>query len=144
MDESGLYSLIYISASKALMDEKGLLDLLVQSRTYNKAHHITGMLLYCEGAFIQVLEGTKDEVETLFKKIRRDERHHMISVIKRGPVPRRCFSRWEMGFKSYSKTDLEQIEGYSSFLITDNNADEQQKGMAIKLLESFRDTSCRQ
>lgn len=143
MDESGLYNIIYISASRKLMDETELLDLLIQSRAYNTEHHITGMLLYCDGAFIQVLEGGKDEVNALFNTIRRDERHRMISIIKQGPISQRCFSEWNMGFKSYSKSDLEQIEGYSSFLSSNINSDEQQKGIAYKLLESFKDTSCR-
>ena len=143
MGESSLYNIIYISASRKLMDEKELLDLLIQSRAYNTEHHITGMLLYCDGAFIQVLEGRNVEVNALFDRIRRDERHRMISVINQGPISQRCFSEWKMGFKSYSKADLEQIEGYTSFISNHIKPDEKHKGIAFKLLESFKDTSCR-
>ncbi len=101
------------------------------------------MLLYCDGAFIQVIEGPEEEIIKLFDKIRRDERHHMISVINQGPIPQRCFSEWTMGFKSYNQADLEQIEGYTSFISDNINTDETQKGIAFKLLESFKDTSCR-
>ena len=48
---------------------KILLFLLEQSRTRNQKQHITGMLLYLNGTFIQVLEGAEKDVNEIYAAI---------------------------------------------------------------------------
>ena len=49
--------IIYISSAAKKMDDDDLLDILKTSRENNKKNDISGMLLYDNGSFIQVLEG---------------------------------------------------------------------------------------
>jgi Sensors of blue-light using FAD len=52
-----------------------LTDLLRKSRDNNAALGITGMLLYKDGNFMQVLEGDEERVRALATKVSQDRRH---------------------------------------------------------------------
>ena len=70
-----VYYLVYISSATWLMSDEELAALLMECRTNNERLQVTGMLLYKEGNFIQVLEGEQETVEQLYIKIRADVRH---------------------------------------------------------------------
>ncbi|MCB2379152.1 BLUF domain-containing protein [Hymenobacter sp. BT635] len=107
-----LHHLAYQSTATGLPTEQDLEELLVQSRTSNLAHHITGVLLYCEGRFMQVLEGRKEDVHLIYARIERDVRHHDVTKFTDGPIAQRSFSQWSMGFKSVHPEDFEHLAGY--------------------------------
>jgi hypothetical protein len=67
--------IVYISAATYLMDENELKEILEVSRKNNQSSGITGLLLYHEGNFIQVLEGEKTAINALYDKITIDNRH---------------------------------------------------------------------
>lgn len=99
-----LYYLIYCSTAVELMTDEALRLLLKEARTRNRELVITGMLLYVEGAngtagrFVQVLEGSRFLVESVFDKIKKDSRHHEVVVLKQEAIAKRNFKTWEMGF----------------------------------------------
>ncbi len=62
------------------MDEDALNALLDEARTSNAQHNITGLLLYVEGHFAQVIEGNADDITQLSENIKRDDRHRNFSV----------------------------------------------------------------
>ncbi len=90
------------------MRSPDLLFLLNQSRNWNQEHGLTGMLLYLEGKFLskvdgrfmQVLEGTENDVKEIFEKIQQDPRHHSLIILKQSSTEDRNFGTWSMGFKS--------------------------------------------
>lgn len=94
------------------MDEVELEELLSESRTWNTAHGLTGILLYSNGNIIQVLEGTKEEVEYIFGRIATDYRHANVVKLSDGPVPNRSFADWSMGFKAVQPHDFATLTGY--------------------------------
>ena len=61
--------LIYISTAVKLMTDAELISILADSRDNNKLKNITGMLLYGDGTFIQVLEGGKKDITDTYHKI---------------------------------------------------------------------------
>jgi len=101
-----LYYLIYCSIAAELMTDEALRLLLQQARTRNRELVITGMLVYVEGEygmdrqgrFMQVLEGSRFLVESVFDKIKNDSRHHEVVVLKTESINKRNFKTWEMGF----------------------------------------------
>ena len=95
--EQRVYQLLYHSRATAPLGEAELLQLLTWSRTYNAAHGITGLLLYSEGYFVQVLEGEEAAVTDVYAHIQRDPRHAQVRTVRQGPGPRR-FAEWSMGF----------------------------------------------
>ena len=67
-----LETIVYISAATSDFREDDLDAMLATARRNNGASGITGMLLYAEGAFIQVLEGETEALDTTMERIRRN------------------------------------------------------------------------
>jgi hypothetical protein len=141
--ETDLYQIIYASAATRPIEEDELLGMLKRSREKNKRLGITGMLLHCDGSFIQALEGPKVQVMDLISVIRKDLRHNRIAVLFEGPITNRSFSQWSMGFNRPSQEELDIIEGYTPYLDVgeDPKAIKNYSSVAIKLLAAFRELS---
>lgn len=141
--KTDLYQVIYASAETRPIQEDELLVMLKLSREKNKGLGITGMLLHCDGSFIQALEGPKDQVMDLINVIRQDPRHDRIAVLFEGPIKKRSFSQWSMGFNRPSQEELAINEGYTPYLDLgdDPKAIQNYSSVAIKLLAAFRELS---
>lgn len=140
MESQKLSLLAYTSIASHHMTHEELLTLLSQSRKNNLPTDITGMLLYMEGCFFQVLEGEVDQLERLYEKISKDPRHHDVMKLILEPIETRSFSNWSMGFQHITKEELNSITGLTDFLDRENNGFE---GLEItrarKLIEYFRE-----
>jgi len=106
--------LIYVSSANKLLSPEELADLLTISVKNNNLSHITGLLLYLDGNFMQVLEGEEADVDFFYKKILRDSRHHDVIIMDRSTIEHRDFESWSMGFKALANDEIAQITGYSS------------------------------
>lgn len=98
-----MFYLIYVSSAIKLMDDQELLFLLKQSRDNNLRLGITGMLLYKEGNFMQMIEGEKQTVLDLYETIRKDTRHRELITIITDETDQRAFDDWSMGFRNMDK-----------------------------------------
>lgn len=112
-----MYFLIYTSYA-TFSEEIEMKTLLLQAREKNKKKDITGMLLYLNGIFIQLMEGNKSDVLSLYLDIRKDKRHKDVVMLKDGLIENRYFTNWSMGFKAISDEELLQEEGYRSLNLT--------------------------
>ncbi len=139
------FQLIYSSAAAKDFNTEDLPALLEGARTNNSKLSITGMLLYHEGSYIQVLTGPKANVEPLFDKIEKDPRHTDTRVLFRGEVDERSFDDWSMGFYQTSKDTSKDLPGFNDVLKSGFALeDEESKTRAIEVLEAFRDGKWRQ
>ncbi len=91
-----LYQLVYVSKATRPIDSTELLELLEVAKRNNNHIDITGNLIYNGGRFLQVLEGDKAKIQSLFDKIAKDDRHTSVKIIYLEPAERRTFSRWSM------------------------------------------------
>jgi len=107
--------LLYISSAVKPMNDDELLALLQECRHSNSKEGITGMLLYCGESFIQVLEGQEEDIDELFKVIKKDPRHTNVTVLEKKEISERKFANWSMGFKSISDEDLRDVKGLNNF-----------------------------
>lgn len=106
-------------ASEAMSPEQ-LDEILLESTNWNKPHHLTGCLAYVEGElkgmnlcrFIQVLEGPEEEVLGIFNRIRQDQRHMYVTVIKQGAITNRHFASWEMGLERINLNTNHEMQAY--------------------------------
>jgi hypothetical protein len=98
------------------MSPEELVRLLHQSRKNNGPREITGMLLYSDGNFLQVLEGPDAAVEQLLETITRDPRHKGMMELLRGDLTERQFPDWTMGFHRVSDLAPEDRAFVSDFL----------------------------
>ena len=100
------FRLIYSSEAAPGLAATQLEEMLAESRIRNQAHGITGVLVFVEGAFLQILEGEKDDVLDLMARIERDPRHHDIKVFYEQEVGERAFGSWSMAYLSPSAEDV--------------------------------------
>ncbi|MBO8084830.1 MAG: EAL domain-containing protein [Marichromatium sp.] len=103
--EHDLYALLYVSQATEPMSPRELQELLKQSRESNRRQGLTGFLLYLNGSFMQLLEGSRPRLLRLLQQLREDPRHHGVRVVYEGVVKQRIFADWSMGFR-----DLEHLE----------------------------------
>jgi len=115
---SKLFRIAYVSTATKLFSPAELREMLKESNMRNKAAGVTGMLLYKDGQFMQVLEGTAEAVTETFSRISRDRRHHGIMVLAKGSVQERRFPEWSMAFRDLNLPDHQDVPGYSEFLNT--------------------------
>ncbi|MGI9259487.1 MAG: BLUF domain-containing protein [Gammaproteobacteria bacterium] len=121
-----IFQLIFVSPAVSPMNSDDLLDLLHQSKARNERKQITGMLLYKNGHFMQVLEGQEEDVRTVFDEIKRDMRHKSVDILRSGYVITRHFPNWAMSFTDLDhldNLDISETPGFSTFLETDSTPD---------------------
>lgn len=98
--ESDLETVVYISAATEEMSSVALHGLLSCAREKNRANNITGILLYADGSFIQVLEGPPANIDALITKIQEDVRHNRVIILYRNKIDQRSFSEWSLGYRN--------------------------------------------
>ena len=113
-----MFFLVYVSSAVAPFTPPELVDLLAKSHENNGKLSISGMLLYKDGNFMQVLEGEEEAVRTLYAKIGRDPRHRGLLTLLQGGLAERQFPDWSMGFRYLSAADVLAMPGYDEFLNT--------------------------
>ncbi|MDZ4763124.1 MAG: BLUF domain-containing protein [Chloroflexota bacterium] len=135
-----LISLIYLSFATQTWSDTDLKMLLQSCRTNNTAKKITGMLLYRDKFFMQVLEGDAADVEPLFEQIKRDQRHMGVLVVHKKAISARSFVDWSMGFNKIGDAAAAQLPGFTDFLAQPNDGAyfAQKPDLAHKLLLSFK------
>ena len=107
-----MYYLVYISTAVRLMSDSELAAILTKSRENNLKRNVTGVLLYSEGIFMQVLEGEEDDVTLIYDAIIRDERHKNIIQLIDGLQEQCVFPEWSMGFVSLDPARMAELEAY--------------------------------
>ena len=118
-DEDVLYHLGYVSTEAVKFSEETLVALLSEARNANTDRHLTGLLLYREGSFYQVLEGSETAVMATFQEIEGDPRHKEVRILFHGETDAREFADWEMGFLNLDRVDLDTLSGFSDFMTRD-------------------------
>ena len=104
-----MYELLYYSMTSRLLTHEELTEILEKSRVKNQQLGITGMLLYYNREFLQLLEGEKPVVKRLYDTIASDPRHSAVEIFYEGHIYQRAFSEWSMAFKTIGETDLKVL-----------------------------------
>ena len=113
-----MYRIVYVSAATRLLDQSALLSLMDQARGKNQRLGITGMLLYRDGNFIQLLEGEEAAVKAVYRSITADPRHTGIILLLEEGTDCRLFADWSMGFGDLSDPEVQAKPGFSPFMNT--------------------------
>ncbi|MGJ8583939.1 MAG: BLUF domain-containing protein [Marinosulfonomonas sp.] len=139
--------IVYVSQAAKAFSTDDLAGLLTHSRERNSADGVTGLLVYRyntdfkRGNFLQVLEGTDDALDDVWRRISGDPRHHTIIVLDEGESETRMFGDWSMGFRNVDESDLAKFAGFSE-LGSDafwQDAKKQALPDALSTLRSFYD-----
>ena len=132
-----MIQLTYASREVRPFSRQEIGELLSACRRANDAHQVTGMLLYSEGSFFQVLEGEKESVDRVFSRVSADDRHHKITTIVREKAPRRSFGDWTMGYVGLSREELSQAGDWAHELTAPDAFNQIGVSRAKKLLRAF-------
>ena len=114
--ENPLSQLCYVSTAVRLMSRDSLTEILQTARRNNAQRNITGLLLYKDMSFLQIVEGKAADVHELYEAIRSDPRHHRVSLMFETEIEQREFGEWAMGFYQPEAEEFEYLPNYSDFM----------------------------
>lgn len=136
-----LAQLTYVSIRNASCTEAEIQKILSSCKKNNVGLDITGVLLYSDSKFIQMVEGNGKTIGDLYEKIKLDSRHSSVYMISYGPIKERTFPSWHMGVRKIAgslvdfKTDItaEDQAVFANIL----NAKEESGVRIVGLLKKF-------
>ena len=94
-----LHQIVYVSSSRNLDISDFVNSSLPIIQKRNAERNITGMLLFSEGTFLQVLEGNRADLDDIYEGIRKDGRHKQIINLLERETEQRSFPDWSMGWR---------------------------------------------
>lgn len=77
-------------------DDTSLHGILMEARSHNPKHDITGALICRRDVFLQLLEGPEDKVAATLGRIRKDDRHVELTLRYSAKPAGRMFGEWAM------------------------------------------------
>jgi len=107
-----MHHIVYQSSAVGPPTLADLRFLLRQSRLNNGPLGITGLLLYGNESFLQVLEGEEPALRQVYARIQADQRHTRVVTLADGPIHARVFPDWSMGFQALSGENFARLSGY--------------------------------
>ncbi|MBU3566515.1 BLUF domain-containing protein [Polynucleobacter sp. MWH-HuK1] len=93
-----LVELSYLSEAVSDMSFLGLMRLLESARAFNQTNGITGILLYDNQQFGQIIEGERANIMKVWKRIQEDKRHHRIELLEIREISERSYPDWLLRF----------------------------------------------
>jgi len=137
-EDEEILTLVYVSEESYPMNQNVLNDILEHSRKHNTKVNISGVLLYENGSFLQLLEGKENRVRALYQKICKDTRHKHVAKIIEFKSRQKSFAEWSMGYANITADELEKIEGMNDFFQNDKCFSDLNHHQIEKLLQAFK------
>jgi hypothetical protein len=135
-----LVRLLYASRGRDTISDEMIASILTQSRKNNPETGVTGVLCVCHGGvFLQALEGGRAEVNQLYSKVLRDDRHTEVTLLEYAEISERQFSGWRMGRVDLNKVNTAVVLKYSEKPRLDPFG--MSGAVALKLLEELASTA---
>ncbi|HNW64524.1 MAG TPA: BLUF domain-containing protein [Piscinibacter sp.] len=126
-----LVRLMYASRAADSVDQEALLAILRKSKAENTANGITGVLCFSGGIFLQLLEGGRQQVNTLYNRIAADKRHLDVVLLSYEEIGERRFAGWSMGQVNLSRLNPSLLLKYSETAVLDPYAVSGKVSMAL-------------
>ena len=97
--------IIYLSAANNRYARDECEAIIAHAQKANARIGVTGMLIFIDGSFFQVLEGETTTVLALFEKIARDNRHKQLIKLIEEDITERAFPDWAMAWLEIDQGD---------------------------------------
>jgi hypothetical protein len=108
--------IIYASQAVTAFPPATLLELLTFCRKSNPKAGLTGLLVFRDNTFLQLLEGPPEQVTRVYGSISTDPRHRDLELLVDRQVEQRSFPDWSMGFEEVNEVALNSWPGLSHVL----------------------------
>ncbi|SDB63063.1 AraC-type DNA-binding protein [Flavobacteriaceae bacterium MAR_2010_188] len=92
------FELSYHSVANSGNTDEDVRNILISSKENNTNRNITGCLINYNDSFFQILEGSKNDILSLMKKIKSDDRHSDLEIIWSGFRSHRSFHNFSMAY----------------------------------------------
>lgn len=106
-----MYRVVYVSDASRRFGASELARIVETSQRNNAQAGLTGMLIYHEGRFFQVLEGPYAMLRWRFEKIAQDRRHCNLAIVEQREAVERAFPNWRMGYAKPADLPQELRDG---------------------------------
>lgn len=139
---STLNQIVWISEAKRKYSQEELFALLKKARANNIKHQITGLLLYDDMSFMQLMEGDRTSVEDIFEnRIKPSRLHTRVTLLAHREIEERNFENWSMGFMSSKHRKIQEIPGFRDFSQTHTSFLDLagDASMTKKIIDGFHD-----
>ena len=131
------HSLCYVSSAKETLSSNDLEHLFSVNKRNNTDLNVSGILIYSDGNFLQILEGEEQKIQNLFHKISQDARHNNIIKLIDTSIESRVFDDYEHGFIVITNSKKRmQLESYLHWL---KEAELGNVDKVIRIVENFID-----
>lgn len=90
--------LVYASRMTRACSPQELVNIMESSRKNNYEAGLTGALCYSGRGFLQCLEGSRQYVNEVYRRIVNDPRNEDVTLIDYAVVEERIFGRWSMAY----------------------------------------------
>ncbi|WP_242202278.1 BLUF domain-containing protein [Aestuariivivens insulae] len=128
-------TICYISDSTKPETLADLEALYLQAKANNHKYNITGILIYKNQNFLQVLEGEENAVNQTYIRISKDIRHKNIFEIINTNIEERIFQDYNFGFTIVdNKKGLQNLNDYLEWL---KEAENRSANKVISIVENF-------
>lgn len=87
----------YYSSQNNSFNNEQLKEIINIAVKRNKENNITGMLLYANRCFFQIIEGPSEAIDSLYEIIQHDDRQNTITKVLDQEITGRAFADWSMG-----------------------------------------------
>jgi hypothetical protein len=108
-----LVRLLYASRAVSPIRPDTLGAIAAKAMPNNAALGVTGLLCHGEDVFLQVLEGGRAEVSTLYNRIACDPRHRDVTLLAYEEIAERDFAGWAMGQVNLNRLNPSMVLKYS-------------------------------
>ena len=107
------YAICYVSTAAKELNKIEINQILELTEKKNNENGLSGILLYSDGNFFQVIEGEKDQVEEIFTVIKQDSRHFNIFTIFEKEITATNFEDYKVDFLTISmRKDQKELQSY--------------------------------
>jgi hypothetical protein len=106
-----LSRIVYVSRSCHPFGQTELTELTRRASAKNRLVNVTGSLIYCDGMFMQWLEGEEVAVREVFSRIANDPRHRDVHELAFRPAVGRVFPEWGMLLVNEQSASLRALTG---------------------------------
>lgn len=130
-----LVRLLYASRAVDNNVNQTVQSIMQQSRDHNPQHGITGILCHSDDVFMQVLEGGREAINTLYSMIVRDPRHKDVVLLHYEEICERRYSGWTMGQANLGKINPSILLKYSA--LPELNPHRMSGKMSLALIEEL-------
>lgn len=104
---------LYASRSTGAITDETVHAIIDKSRRNNPVTGITGLLCADDQNYVQVLEGGREQVSALFKRIMSDNRHSDVTLLSFEEIDTRHYGSWTMARLDVSTTNPAMVLKYS-------------------------------